>query len=116
MKKLKLYRKSGSPVNLEDREAYAAAWRSFFDKADARAKAKHEGGQFTDQYAILIQRFLRYGERQLVRKFNVEVEVELPKSAAGWKKLMDQYEQVPIMVAVNQKDGSVVGVLMDEQF
>lgn len=115
-KKLNLYRKSGSPVNLSDQKAYAEAWKAFFDKADARAKAKHNSGAFTDQYAVLIQRYLRFGERQLFKQFNVEVQVDVPKSSAAWTALIQTYEDCPIMVARSADGKSIVGILMDEGF
>ena len=104
--KLKLFRKSGMPVNLSDREAYDVAWKAFYDKVAAKAGLD----------MMKMHRMLRYGERQLVRAFNKEVEVEMPRSTKGLVKLIESYEDTPIMIARTQDGKGVVGILMDEQF
>ena len=102
-KKLKLYRQSGTPVDLGDRERYDNDWKAFYDKAAARAGLD----------MLLMQRFLRYGERALIIKHNIQVSVDIPKSEKAWKALMEKYENVPIIVAVNANNGELVGILKD---
>jgi hypothetical protein len=106
MAKLKVYRKSGVPVKLEDREAYQKEWEVFYDKVKTRAGLD----------MLKTQRMLAFGERQLIKKYNVEVLVEMPKSAKGWEKLIAGYEDTPIMLARTTKGNEVVAIIMDEQF
>jgi len=103
VKKLKLYRQSGLPVDLSSRKAYEEAWKLFYDKAAERAGLD----------MLRLQRFLRFGERQLVRQHNVQVFVDLPQSARAWTKLIQKFEDCPIMVARSADGSEVVGVLMD---
>lgn len=104
VKQLKLYRKSGLPVNLSDRTAYEEAWRNFYDKATARAGLNMEK----------MQRFCSFGERALVRKYNIEVSVTLPTSARGWTKLVQSFEDCPIIVARAKNGKDVVGIIIDD--
>jgi hypothetical protein len=54
------------------------------------------------------------GERILVKKHNIQVNVDIPKSAKGWQKLISSYEDTPILVARTADGKEVVGILMDE--
>lgn len=101
---LKLYRKSGAPVDLSDRQKYDDAWKLFFDKAQAKAGLN----------MLKLQRFLRYGERVLIKKHNVQVAVPMPKSAAAWTKLVSTYEDCPIMLARSADGKEIVGIIMDQ--
>lgn len=111
--KLKLFRYSGQPVLLESRQAYHADYQSYFDKADERARTKHSAGAYTDAYALLMQRYLRFGEYVLNLKHNKQIEMELPKSAKAWSDLIAKFDDVPVMVARVADGKSVVMVIMD---
>lgn len=101
---MKLYRKSGLPVSLESRDAYDKEWKEFYDRAAERAALD----------MLLLARYLSFGERILVKKHNIQVNVDIPKSAKGWQKLISSYEDTPILVARTADGKEVVGILMDE--
>lgn len=101
--KINLYRQSGLPVNLADRDAFDTAWKAFSDKVMARAGLNMEKAA----------RFHRFGERQLVKHYNKQVDADLPQTPDDWKALMDKYEQCPIMLAVDSNKGTLIGIIMD---
>lgn len=103
-KQLKMYRKSGLPVDLTARAAFETEWRVFYDKAAARAKLD----------MLALQRYLRFGERQLVCKHNIQVTVDMPKSAKAWTALIQSYEDCPVMLARSADGAELVAVIMDE--
>lgn len=63
---------------------------------------------------IILQRLLRYGERVLVSKYSLSQEVELPKTAASWKKLISGLDDCPVMVAKRGDSEGIVLLVMDE--
>lgn len=101
--KLKIYRQSGDPVELANRELYKAEWQLFYDRAAERAALD----------MLKLQRMLRFGERLLVRKHNVEVVIEVPKSQKAWTTLIAKYEDTPFMIARTADGEGLVGVIMD---
>jgi hypothetical protein len=104
MDKIILMRQSGYPVDMADMEAYNNDWRVFFDKAGERAGLD----------MMKKQRFLAYGERQLLKKHNKTVEIPLPKTIQEVQDLIALYQDTPIMFArLADKDG-VVALLMDK--
>jgi hypothetical protein len=114
--KLKLYRQSGAPVALESRAAFEAEWKVLYDKAEAKVEtlfAKTTGKLTKVPKMIMMQRMLRFVERQLVKKHNVEVLVDVPQTEADWEALIKAYEDTPVMIARTQDGTGVVAVLMD---
>jgi hypothetical protein len=111
--KLQLYRQSGGIIDVSIQEKYDEAFKAFYDKADFRAREIHNNNIYSDGYAILMQRFLRYGERQLFKAFNQDVEVELPKTAKAWTDLIAKYQDTPIMLARTTDGKKLVLVIMD---
>lgn len=103
---MKLFRKSGLPVELSAREAYDKDWKEYYDRAAGRAALD----------MLKLQRFLAFGERLLIKKHKSEIEVDMPKSAKAWQKLISSYEDTPILVARTVDGKQVVAILMDEQF
>lgn len=102
--KVKLFRQSGEPVEPSAQEAYRADWANYYDKAQSRAKLD----------MLKLQRMLSYGERQLIKKHGSQVELEMPKSAKAWDKLISSYGDTPIMTARTTDGKSVVLILMDQ--
>lgn len=111
--KIQVYRQSGTPVNEKDQAAYNEEWQKFYDKAESRAREIHNQGPESESYFILLQRFLSYGERQLIKKFNVAVEVELPKTSRGWTKLIESFQDTPVLLARRQESGKLVLIIAD---
>lgn len=102
-KKLEVYRQSGQPVSGDAQALYKTEWQAFYDKAAARAGLN----------MLSLQRFLRYGERQLTLKHNVKVEVDIPKSAKAWMALLATYEDTPLMMAKTTDGKKLVLIIMD---
>lgn len=111
--KIQVYRQSGMPVNESDQAGYTAEWKAFYDKAEARAKERFSDDNESEPYFMLLERYLRYGERQLVKKYNVAVEVELPKTVRGWTKLMETYQDTPVILARRQDSGKLILIIAD---
>lgn len=111
--KIQVLRQSGEPVNESDRAAYTAEWQKFYDKADERARKRHNEGPASESYHLLMQRFLNYGERQLIRKYNGAVEVELPKTARAWTKLIESFQDTPVILARRQDGGKLILIIAD---
>lgn len=103
---LKLYRKSGDPVNKADRDAYSAEWKTFFDKVSDRVGLD----------MLKKQRMLAFGERQLIKKHNKEVVVDMPSTKEAWAELISTYEDTPIMLARTTDGKEVVAIIMDGGF
>lgn len=115
--KIKLYRQSGTPVDVEKQQQYTEAHRAMYDRCELKADklfAKFSRALHKVPHMIMLQRYLRFAERKLVRTFNGNVEIELPKSAGAWKKLISSYGDTPIMVARESTSGSIVLILMDD--
>jgi len=103
MAKVQLYRQSGQPVDLSDRQAYETEFKKVYDRAAERAGLD----------MLALNRMVRFCERQLVKKYNIKVEVEMPKSAKAWSTLISTYEDVPIMVARELNTGTPILIIMD---
>lgn len=102
--KLKLYRQSGNPVNLEDRDGYDKEFKAMYDRCAERAKLD----------MLKMNRMVSFCERQLVRKWNKEVIIEVPQSKKKMAELLAKYEDVPIMIARTTDGKDLVGILMDQ--
>lgn len=101
--KIRLMRQSGDPTNVEDRDAFQAAFREMYDKAAERAGLD----------MLKLNRMVSFCERLLVKKHNKEVLVDMPKSAKAWTNLISKYDDVPILVARTADGKEIVLVIMD---
>lgn len=116
MEKVRLYRQSGKPIESAKMREYEDDFKKLYDKAEAKADAvfAKEKGKLTRVPKMLIQqRMLSYGERLLTIKYNVAVEEELPKTKADVENLMNKYDGVPVMYAVNKNTNELIMLLMD---
>jgi hypothetical protein len=114
--KLMLLRQSGRPVDNEKAKAFESEWRQIYDKAEVKAEVvfkKTFGKLQTTPKMIILQRYLRFAERQLTLKHGSEEMIDIPKSARAWETLISKYEDVPIMVA-RRTDKGIVLILMDQ--
>lgn len=120
--KLQLLRQSGRPVTPSDVEGYESDFRALYDKAELKSEtafqkrtAKGPGSKgYNVPKVVILQRLLSYGERQLVKKWNKAVEIEVPRSKAGMLKLLSTYEDTPILIAKSTDGKNLVAILMDE--
>ena len=114
--KLMLLRQSGRPSDLEKTKQYDQDWKKYYDLVETKAQKVFEKttGKLTrTPQMIIVQRMLRYVERQLTLKYGAEDWKEIPKSARAWEKLLSSYEDVPILVA-RRADKGLVLILMDQ--
>jgi hypothetical protein len=115
--KLKIYRQTGQPVDVEMQQQYTESYRTMYDRCEAKADKlfqKKSGYLKLLPHMIMLQRYLRFAERELVRKFNGNVEIELPKSPRAWRKLIESYGDTPVMIAREQHTGGIILLLMDD--
>jgi hypothetical protein len=101
--KIKLYRQSGDPVALENREHYKREFQEMYDKCAEEAGLD----------MLKLHESVAAAETELVKKWNAEVEVELPKTQRAWDKLISQYEDTPLMLAKAKNGKYLVLILMD---
>ena len=116
MEKVRLYRQSGRPVDSAKMREYEDEFKKLYDKVESKADAvfAKDKGKLTRVPKMLIQqRMLSYGERLLTIKYNVAVEEELPKTKADVENLMNKYDGVPVMYAVNKNTDELIMLLMD---
>ena len=114
--KLKIYRQSGSPVAPEHQDAYTEAYRITYDRCEAKADKlflKKSGHLTLVPHMIMLQRYLRFAERGLMKKFSGNDEVELPRTAKAWTALISKFGDTPLMLAKEQNTGKLVLLLMD---
>ena len=116
MAKLKIYRQSGSPVAPDMQQKYDEEFKAAFDKCELKADKvfqKNVGYLTKVPRMIVMQRLLRYAERSLVKKYNGQAEVELPKSAKAWSALLSKFGDTPLLVAKSADGEALVLILMD---
>jgi hypothetical protein len=97
--------------------AYDEEWKQLFDKAEIKAEQvfqKTTGKLTKTPKMIVLQRLLRFVERQLTLKYGSEEVVDLPKSEKAWSKLSERFGDNPILVAKRQDNGKIILVLMDQ--
>lgn len=114
--KVKIFRYSGTPIDVEAKALYDADWKRVYDLAEQKADKifnKSTGSLTRVPKMIVLQRLLKYAERLLLKKYNVSVEVELPKSQKAWAALVAKY-QAPILVAQRSDSKGNVLIIMDE--
>lgn len=116
MAKLQIIRQSGEIVDEVNREKYQAEWRSIYDRIEQRVTEIHQNKShklFMVPAHILTNRFCNFMERQLYKKYAKTIEHEIPKSSKAWTKLIEQYQDTPIMIARRMDGKGVVMILMD---
>jgi hypothetical protein len=119
--KLQLFRQSGQPVELSDRDGYDEDFKKMYDLAEVKSQKAFERRSakgpsykgYNVPKMLILNRMLSFGERLLVKKWNKSVEIELPRSKAGMSKLLSKYEDLPIMIAKSTDGKSLVAILMD---
>jgi len=112
--KLRILRQSGTPVEVEQQEAYTEAYRAMFDACELRAtKILENNKRIKAPRMLVLQRLISYAERSLIRKFNGTVEVELPKTKKAWSTLMEKFSDFPVLVAKEQQSGKLLLIIMD---
>lgn len=114
---MKVYRQSGSPVDPEMQEQYLAEYQAYFDKCEQRAKRVFEKNVPRLRHLpemIIMQRMLQFGERLILKKYNKDTIVDMPKTRKAWAALLSRFHDTPVMVAKEAKSGTPILILMDE--
>lgn len=97
--KIRIYRNSGRPVNIDDEQAFLAEWKLFYDKAGERAMLD----------MMKLQRFLSFGHMLLEKKFEKPVYVHN----------FDELKQLQIDVGhtvsfgLRAEDLELIGIIQD---
>lgn len=101
---MKLIRYSGRPVSLENLKAHEEEFKKRYDEI-----SEMHGPDMLKIHESLIEL-----DKELAQKWEVILEIDVPKSVKAWKKLIDLYE-VPVLVAKSKDNpNELLLVLMDE--
>lgn len=97
--KIRIYRNSGRPVNIDDEQAFLAEWRIFYDKACERAMLD----------MMRLQRYLSFGHFLLEKKW------EKPVYLHNFDELKSLQVEVghTISIGVKADDLSLIGIIQD---
>jgi len=97
-----IIKQSGNPVDESEAKKFLDEWKEGFDKLfDAKG-----------DMAIISEKAKAF-EEELLKKYKVEKQVNLPKSMKAWKKLLDNH-QSGIMVDQHAKTGDLMFVILDQ--
>lgn len=97
-----IIKQSGNPVDESEAKKFLDEWKEGFDKLfDAKG-----------DMAIVSEKAKAF-EEELLKKYKVEKQVDLPKSMKAWKKLLDDH-QSGIMVDQHAKTGDLMFVILDQ--
>ena len=97
-----IIKQSGNPVDESEAKKFLDEWKEGFDKLfDAKG-----------DMAIVSEKAKAF-EEELLKKYKVEKQVDLPKSMKAWKKLLENHSS-SIMVDVHAKTGDLMFVILDQ--
>tara|TARA_Y100000004_G_scaffold29484_1_gene30431 strand:- start:75 stop:383 length:309 start_codon:yes stop_codon:yes gene_type:complete len=97
-----IIKQSGNPVDESEAKKFLDEWREGFDKLfDSKG-----------DMAIVSEKAKAF-EEELLKKYKVEKQVDLPKSMKAWKKLLDDHKS-GIMVDQHAKTGDLMFVILDQ--
>ena len=97
-----IIKQSGNPVDESEAKKFLDEWKEGFDKLfDAKG-----------DMAIVSEKAKAF-EEELLKKYKVEKQVNLPKSMKAWKELLDNHKS-GIMVDPHAKTGDLMFVILDQ--
>tara|TARA_X000001388_G_C2132155_1_gene85455 strand:+ start:21 stop:329 length:309 start_codon:yes stop_codon:yes gene_type:complete len=97
-----IIKQSGNPVDESEAKKFLDEWKEGFDKLfDSKG-----------DMAIVSEKAKAF-EEELLKKYKVEKQVNLPKSMKAWKKLLEDH-QSGIMVDQHAKTGDLMFVILDQ--
>ena len=97
-----IIKQSGNPVDESEAKKFLDEWKEGFDKLfDSKG-----------DMAIVSEKAKAF-EEELLKKYKVEKQVNLPKSMKAWKKLLDDH-QSGIMVDQHAKTGDLMFIILDQ--
>ena len=97
-----IIKQSGNPVDEGDAKEFLDEWKKGFDRLF------EAGGDMAD----VTEKAKAY-EEELIKKYDMEKSVELPKSLKAWKRLLEEHHS-SIMVDVHHKTGNLMFVILDQ--
>ncbi|MBV6514163.1 MAG: hypothetical protein FMNOHCHN_03753 [Ignavibacteriaceae bacterium] len=103
MKKLKVMRLSGRPVDIDELEAYKEKWRITYDKVIERCKLD----------MLRVHKLLLRVERIMQKQYKLVQDWDLPTTEDTWSELVNKYGA--IMVVKNAETGELVLVINDQE-
>lgn len=114
MSKVQIIKQSGKPVDAEDARKFDEEFRVLYDKSESKAESLLKKPRFASKHVMqLIERYLRFSEHLLNKKYNQDSFVQLPKTAKAWRDLISKHDNIPIMVAKRSDKKATVLVIMD---
>ena len=97
-----IIKQSGNPVDESEAKKFLDEWKEGFDKLfDSKG-----------DMAIVSEKAKAF-EEDLLKKYKVEKQVDLPKSMKAWKKLLEDHKS-GIMVDQHAKTGDLMFVILDQ--
>ena len=97
-----IIKQSGNPVDEDDTKKFLDEWKEGFDKIfDAKG-----------DMAIGTEKAKAF-EEELLKKYKIEKQVDLPKSMKAWKQLLENHKS-GIMVDQHAKTGDLMFVILDQ--
>jgi polyhydroxyalkanoate synthesis regulator phasin len=97
-----IIKQSGNPVDESEAKKFLDEWKEGFDKL---FDAKGDMGIVSEKAKAF--------EEELLKKYKVEKQVNLPKSMKAWKKLLEDHKS-GIMVDQHSKTGELMFVILDQ--
>ena len=97
-----IIKQSGNPVDEGVAKKFLDEWKEGFDRLF------EAGGDMSD----VTEKAKAY-EEELIKKYDMEKSVELPKSLKAWKRLLEEHHS-SIMVDIHHKTGDLMFVILDQ--
>ena len=97
-----IIKQSGNPVDESEAKKFLDEWKEGFDKLF------DEKGDMA-----IVSKKAKSFEEELLKKYKVEKQVNLPKSMKAWKQLLDNHKS-GIMVDQHSKTGDLMFVILDQ--
>lgn len=101
--KIKVFRKTGLPVRLEDLNSFKEEWKLIFDKAQDKCLPD----------MLRLQKLLARLENGLQKKYPTICEWDFLKTQEDWDKVIDEYGN--IMVTRSLDSGEMLYCILDEE-
>jgi polyhydroxyalkanoate synthesis regulator phasin len=97
-----IIKQSGNPVDESEAKKFLDEWKEGFDKLfDAKG-----------DMAVVSEKAKAF-EEELLKKYKVEKQVDLPKSMKAWKQLLEDHKS-GIMVDQHAKTGDLMFIILDQ--
>ena len=97
-----IIKQSGNPVDEDVTKKFLDEWKEGFDNIfDAKG-----------DMAVVTEKAKEF-EEELLKKYKIEKQVNLPKSLKAWKELLENHKS-GIMVDIHAKTGEIMFVILDQ--